>query len=318
MDRQLLLAKVEAAYPAAGDAPQALVAANAIWAEDVQYKGSGQRERSNPAKPGAGIVAEQTYGEHSTLTFKVPLAGSGTPGEAPAWGELMAACAWAETIDATVGLESVTYKPMPNQALAKSVTFKWRDAERAHVIIGARGKVGLELSPGQRPMLVFSFKGMHLDPTASAELVHADAVWAAWLDAKTVANGTSTMSFAGIANLRLREFSFDQDDNVRFIDAPGVELVTIAGDRVLTGQMKVGTPPLGTLNLEGKWKSGDVSVFSVTHGTVPGNIVTINGRVQVSDAPTYGREDGMDTASNPILAVNSGLDKDDDLAIVIT
>lgn len=318
MDRQLLLGKVEAAYPAVGAPPQALAAANALWAEDVQYKGSGQRVRPNPSKPGAGIVAEHTYGEHATLNFKVPLAGSGTPGTAPAWGFLMAACAWAETIDNTEDAESVTYKPMANAALAKSATFKWRDAEREHVIIGARGKVGLELTPGQRPMLVFAFKGMHLDPTASAELTHADAVFTPWRDSKPVANGTSTMSFAGIANLRLREFSFDQDDIVRFIDNPGVELVQIAGDRVFTGQMKVGTPPLGTLNLEGKWKSGDVSVFSLTHGTTPGDIITVNGRVQVSDAPTYGREDGMDTASNPILAVNSGLSVDDDLAIVVT
>lgn len=318
MDRQLLLGKIEATYPAAGDAPQALAAANAVWAEDVQYKGTGQRVRPNPSKPGAGIVAEHTYGEHVTLSFKVPLAGSGTPGTAPAWGFLMGACAWAETIDNTEGAEAVTYKPMANAALAKSATFKWRDAERQHVVIGWRGKVGLELSPGQRPMLVFTGKGLHLDPTASAELTHADAVFTAWRDSKPVANGTSTMSFAGVANLRLREFSIDQDDIVRFIDAPGVELVTISGDRVFTGQMKVGTPPIGTLNLEGKWKAGDVDVFSVTHGTVAGDIITINGRAQVSDAPTYGREDGMDTASNPVLLVNSGLSTDDEISIVCT
>lgn len=315
MARQLLIGKVEATY-----GTDALpVAINSIWAEEVSFEPTGQRVEPKPAKPGVGPVADHVYGEHVVMSFKVPLAGSGTPGEAPAWGFLMQSCGWTETIVDDVGDEAVTYGLMANPtATAKSSTFIWREAKRLHKVVGFRGRVGLQLTPGQRPMLVFTGKGLYQPVAAGAELVHADANFATWLDAKPVANGTTAMSFAGISNLGIREFSFDQSDNVVFTDLPGQEQVELAGDRTFTGQMKVSTPEVGTLSLEAKWVQGDVSAFSVTHGAVAGSIITVSGLAQVSDAVKYAQELGQDTASNPIKCVASSLTADDELVIICT
>lgn len=317
MERQLLLAKVEATY----GTDAAPLAVNSVWAEGVDYKPTGERVTPDPAKPGVGPVADHTYGEHAVISWRIPLAASGEPGVPPAWGFMMEALGWIETIDATEGDESVTYSLMPNPtAGAKSLTLMWRDAKRAHKVLGFRGRAGVELTPGQRPMLVITGKGIYVPVAAGAELTHADANFAEWLDAKPVANGTTAMSFAGIANLGIREFSFEQSDNVVFTDLPGQEQVELAGARTFTGNMKVSTPEVGTLSLEGKWSNGDVEEFSVSHGLAQGagHIVTVNGRAQVSDAPTYARENGQDTAANPLKLVPSSLTTDDDLAIICT
>lgn len=315
MARQLLIGKIETAY----GTDAAPVAINSIWAEEPSFDPTGQRVEPKPAKPGVGPVADHVYGEHVAMSFKVPLAGSGTPGVAPAWGFLMSACGWVETVVDDVGDEAVTYSLMENPTdTAESVTFVWREAKRLHKVVGFRGRVGLQLTPGQRPMLIFTGKGLYQPVVAGAELNHAAANFATWKDAKPVANGTTAMSFAGISNLGIREFSFDQSDNVVFTDLPGQELVQLAGDRTFTGQMKVSTPEVGTLSLEAKWVQGDVAAFSVTHGTVAGSIITVAGRAQVSDAVKYAQESGQDTASNPLKLVASSLNTDDELVIICT
>src|SRR4051812_18204036 len=126
MDRQLLLAKQEVTY---GTDPVG-TAANTIWAEEVSMKPTGQRVSSAVSKPGVGPQAEQTYGEHVELSWKVPLVGSGVAGTAPKWGPCMKACGWNEAV---VAVTSVTYSLAPNpKATATSMTLKWRDARRTH------------------------------------------------------------------------------------------------------------------------------------------------------------------------------------------
>lgn len=316
MERQLLIAKKETAYGT--DANPAAV--NSVWAEDVTFKPTGQRVTPNPAKPGVGPVADHTYGEHAAFGFKIPLAASGVLGQAPAWGFILKACGWDETISNVVGSESVTYSLMANPTACDSLSVLWREAKRAHKMLGWRGRASVELGAGNRPMLVVNGIGLFVPVVAAAELVHADANFATWKDAKPVANGTSTMSFAGVSDLGIREFSFEQSDNVVFVDVPGQENVTLAGGRTFTGKMKVTTPPIGTLNLEDKWVSGAVSAWSLTHGVLQGagNIVTVNGRAQVSDAPEYARDNGVDTTSCSLKLVPSTLTNDDDLVIVCT
>jgi len=140
MNRQALFAKKETAY----GTPAALTAADVIHAENVRYTPKGEIVKGDPAKPGFGSIPGVVYGEHGELTFDEPLAGSGTPGTAPKWGLFMKAVGWTETVVATT---SVTYAlGLPPQA--DSLTFRWRDAKRTHVLAGARG---LDRGGRQRP-----------------------------------------------------------------------------------------------------------------------------------------------------------------------
>jgi len=322
MDRQLLLGKQEVTY---GVAP-ALTAADSMWAENVKWKPAALgRVRSSPAKPGVGRTKAQVYGQYVTFEFEVPLVGSGVAGTAPKWGPVFPACGWLETV---VPGTSVTYAPMPNPtATAKSMSFKWRDGERRqHMVSGWKGTASFKLSAGGRPMIMFKGKAIYADPTESAaELTHADMDITGWLDAKPVASGTTLFSFAGISGLGLRDFTINQNDTVNFLSVPEQENVRHIGERTFDGAIKITNPKPSILNLASKWKNSALEVFSMTHDTTAGRIVTINGRTQLSDVD-YAREkqgDGGGDGGDDVASANhemapSTLTTDDEISLVLT
>lgn len=309
MNRQALFAKKETVYGTA----VALTAADVIHAENVKYQPKGEVVKGDPAKPGFGGVPGVVYGEHGELSFDVPLAASGTVGTAPKWGMFMKACGWTEDVEATT---SVTYA-LGNPGLADSLTLKWRDAKRTHILAGARGRVSLKLTAGQRPMLSFVFRGLHADVTASPAPVPADVTWTGWKDSLPIQQGRTTFSLGGVA-MTMRDFSLESSDNVRFTDVPHQENVELLGERALTGKLKAGTPDIAAFNPETHWRTNTVLVSALVHGVgTPGDIVTINSRGQIGE-PTYSRENDQDMFESSISLVGSDLGSDDDVAIVLT
>ncbi len=311
MDRQLLIGKQEVTY---GVDPAA-AAANSIWAENFEFKLVDTRVEPNPAKPGVGAVASHTYGQHVTYSYEIPLVGSGVAGTAPKWGPVILAAGWSETI---VAATSVTYALRYDPENSPSMSYTWRDGNRRkHLMLGCRQRVGLKLGAGQRPMLVINGIGLHVPVSLGAVLAHADANFTGWLDALPVADGTTDYTFDGITDLGIRELSFEQSDNVHFIDVPGQKRVFLAGSRKFTGQQKITTPLASAINFESKWVAGDVVTWSMVHDTTAGRIVTVNGRCQVL-GPTYSRDSEVDVLSSGLELVGSSLTTDDDLSIVLT
>lgn len=309
MDRQLLLIKQETTY----GTDAAAAATDTVMAEAVRLALLGERIKGDFARPGSANVLSHLYGEHAEVSFEIPLAASGAAGTAPKWGTAIKACGWNQTVVAST---SVTYAPLFNPLTADSVTIVWRDARRLHKLLGARGRCGLKIQSGQRPMLTFTFRGLHAAVAAGAELAAADAAFTGWNDARPVAQGRTSFAFAS-QNLGLRELTLDQADNITFRDAPHQQNIQLLGARVWTGKMRATTPPVGTLNLESLWKSQANNVFALVHESGAGNIVTVNGRVQIGQ-PEYGRDNGEDVADAPIEAVPASLTGTDELAIVLT
>lgn len=309
MNRQALFAKKETTYGTA----VVLTAADVIHAENVKYQPKGEVVKGDPAKPGFGAVPGVVYGEHGELSFDVPLAAGGVAGTAPKWGMFLKACGWTETVVATT---SVTYA-LGNPGLADSMTLKWRDAKRTHILAGARGRVSLKLAAGQRPMLSFVFKGLHADVTASPAPVVADVTWTGWNDSLPIQQGRTTFSLGGTA-MTMRDFSLESSDNVRFTDVPHQENIELLGARELTGKLKAGVPDIAVFNPETKWRTNEVLTSVLVHGVgSPGNIVTINSRGQLGE-PTYSRDNDQDLFEASIMLVGSNLGTDDDVAIVLT
>lgn len=309
MNRQALFAKTEVTYGTA----IALAAADVIHAESVKYQPRGEIVKGDPAKPGYGAVTGVVYGEHGEISFDVPLAGSGTAGTAPKWGMFLKACGWTEAVEAG---ESVTYS-LGNPQLADSLTIKWRDAKRTHILAGARGRVSLKLAAGQRPVLSFVFRGLHADVTASAAPAPADVNWTGWIDSLPIQQGRTTFSLGGVA-MTMRDYSVDSSDNVRYTDVPHQENVELLGARELTAKIKAGTPDIAVFNPETKWRTNEVLVSALVHevGT-PGRIVTINSRGQLGE-PTYSRDNDQDLFEASFTLNGSNLGADDDIAIVLT
>lgn len=308
-DRQLLLIKKEVTY---GTDPVA-AAVDYIWAENVKYGLTANYVTADPAKPGLSPVARKGVDFMATISFDVPLAPSGTAGTAPNWGKLVKMCGWAETIVATT---SVTYSPMPDTSAADSGVIGWREGLRSHKGLGGRGNLGFDFSDSQRPLLKFKFKSLYSPVAAASALVHADATFTGWKDIPPLSQALTTFTFGGQA-LPLWALSVDQNDTVLFRDIPGQRNVQLIGKRAFTGKLKVKTPPVGTLNLESLCSTDAVSTYSLVHGTVAGNIATLNGRCQ-NGLPDYSDEAGEDVASLGLAHCSSALGTDDDLALVLT
>jgi hypothetical protein len=95
--------------------------------------------------------------------FDIELVGGGTVGAAPAWGDLMLACGWAETETET---ERVDYTLVSTGF--QSVSIYWQDDGLQQKLLGARGTVSIKMTSGGIPVLSFSFKGLYSAATATA------------------------------------------------------------------------------------------------------------------------------------------------------
>lgn len=307
-DRKFLLAKAETTY-GTDATPNA---ANVMWAENVQYRLTGQIVRGDPAKPGVGGVAGVLYGEHVEMSFDIPLAGSGAAGTAPKWGAIPKACGWSETISAGV---SVTYALAADPQTADSLTLVWNDGRRLHKVLGFRGRC-TPMMRGKRLVWAVSGRGLYVPVTTRALPAHADATWTGWYDVNPVAQGRTTVTFDSV-NMALREFSVDQSDNVLFRDLPHQENVTLRGARTFTGSMKVTTPLPSAYNFETAWQAQSIKTGSIVHESTAGRIVTINFKVQLGE-PSYSEEDGEDVTTVPIRPTPSALNVDDEISVVLT
>ena len=101
-------------------------------------------------------ASEELVGTASVrVTFTSELAGSGTAGIAPAWGNLLLACAFAESVLETP--DRVEYRPITDAL--KTNTIHYHDSGVLHKLLGAMGNVRLSARVGQRPTMQFDFVG---------------------------------------------------------------------------------------------------------------------------------------------------------------
>lgn len=142
--KKTLLAAVESVY---GTAATLDGATNAIQTSQLTISPlEGDALGLNLDKPNFGADLGTLVGKHVMVTFRVPLAGSGTAGTAPAWGVLMKGCGHSQTLlvdgagpPATVA--SAVYTPIDDAF--DSLTFKFLQDKTLHLITGARGSVKL-------------------------------------------------------------------------------------------------------------------------------------------------------------------------------
>lgn len=95
--------------------------------------------------------------------FDVEIAGSGAAGTAPAWGPLLRACAFAETIDIGV---SVDYTPVSTGL--ETLTIYYYDSGALHKLLMSMGEVSFKMGIGERPLMSFKFIGLDGGLTAAA------------------------------------------------------------------------------------------------------------------------------------------------------
>lgn len=282
------------------------VAADAIRAQDLSISPiEGQTIQRAAVSPYMGASASRLVGKFVKVDFAVEVAGSGTAGDAPAYGGLLKACGMAEIVSAGTDVE---YKTVHGDFDSGSMYVNI-DGVR-HVLRGARGTWSFELSGGAIPLFKFSFVGLFTLPTAAA----LPAVsYAAFIDPlePTEAN-TPTVQIHGYAPV-LVSASIALNANPRLIVRANKEWVGIT-DHPVSGQMVIEEPALATKDFYAAIAGHALDAVRLVHGTVAGNIVEIGGpKVQITK-PAKSQADDIVTLSLDLSFTNE--DAGDDVSII--
>lgn len=156
-----ILAKIETTY-ATDSIPTGGSNAILISNQSVNPFNASNQDRAivRPYMGGSEQVPGTAYKE---VSFDVELVGGGAAGTAPAWGPLLRACGFAETVTAST---RVDYLPITNSQ--ESVTIYYYDSGVLHKLLGARGALKIDAKVGSLPKFGFTFIGLDGGDTAAA------------------------------------------------------------------------------------------------------------------------------------------------------
>lgn len=305
--KKVLLAKTESTYgtdstPAATDA---------VLTKNLSIQPyAGPVVSRDLDKSTLGAESQINTAPMVTVSFDVEFAGSGAAGTAPAWGYVLEACGFSETINAGT---SVVFAPL--SASFPSLTMKFYLDGQEHAIVGARGTAQLSLTRGQLPMISFTFTGLYTQPTAVA-LPTEDV--SDYIAPVAVTQSNTPTFTIGATSLVAESLSINLNNNVVHRNIIGSDQVSIT-DRNVTGSLVIEAPAIGTKNWFADVESDNgvtTAALSLVHGTTAGNILTIGAPVVQLTSIVPQDSDGIVTYSmDAVFIPSSG---DDELTITNT
>lgn len=280
--KKVLLLKLESNY---GVDPTPTEVANAVLASNVNIQPlvADMITRGN-IRPTLGGETQLHIGKRVTLDFMVEMAGSGVNTTPPAYGPIMEAAAWLQT----VGASYVDYT-LKSSTEKSATAYFWQDGIR-QVITGIRGSVKFICDPKGIPHIQFTGTGIYARPTAVA---NPTPTLTAFQTPVEVSNANSQFSLHSYA-ATLHALTVDQGNAAAYMNVVGSGAVEIS-DRMPTGQCTIREPELSDKNYYTIIDSETLGTFSFIHGTVAGNICTLTGpTVQILN-PTRGNDSGFAT-----------------------
>lgn len=265
MKKILLLATVQTAL---GTAATPTAAANAILGRAIMPEPiTAEQVARNLIRPYKGNSGKLTAGEHRKLTVEVEMAGSGTAGTAPAWGPLLLACGFSETV--TAGTD-VTYN-LVSEGEPFITLHCWLDGT-LFVLTDAKGTVSMELNPKGIPVFKFEFLGAYSAPTEGVMPVAAD--YSKFFQPLVVGKtNTPTLTVMG-QSACTSAFSINLANQLAWR-----ELINCAGaaspDRQPTGSITMEFPKVTTKDWTEIVRKGETGLVSLVHGVEQGNIIEL-------------------------------------------
>lgn len=306
MRRRLVLAAIETNY---GTDATPTAAANAIQVSTVEVTPLAgddiRRELVRPYYGNSQLIAGE---KHVELTLGVELAGSGTAGTAPAWGPLLRACGFAETV--TAGTD-VVYNPITD--LEESLTCYIHRDGVLHKFTGGRGTVSFQLNVNGLPMMTFRFLGLLGQISNTALPTTAD--YSQFQTPLPVTNAnTSPLTLHGV-DVSFSEFSIDMAVDVGKHMVVGAASSIQIRERAPAGTAVIEEPALSTLDLYTKARDASLGALQLTHGKTPGNIVEFSAPAIGNGSPTEQDLNGVQMLSVP-LTINP-VNGNDELVITV-
>jgi hypothetical protein len=282
--KRTILAKIEASY---GVDPTPTGAANAILVRNLNPRPQeAQTVPRDLVRPYLGNSENLPTAIHAKLDFEVEMAGSGAAGTAPAWGPLLRACAFSETINAGV---SVVYAPV--SAAMESITLYFNVDGVLHKLFGARGTVSIGLANNQIPVFRFSFTGLYQAVVDAAAPSVTLTAWQKPLPVNRV--NTTGFSLHGFSAGKLADLSVDAANEVVFRSLVGGTEEVLITDRKPAGSVLLEAVTVATKDWWTSIKDAATGALSITQGTVAGNKVKLDAPAVQLINPQYQDSQGV-------------------------
>ncbi len=211
--------------------------------------------------------------------FDIELVGSGTLGEAPAWGPLLRGIGFAEVITEDIRVDYV-----PVSAAFESLTIYWHDDGVLHKLLGARGSATLNMKVGEKPSMSFKFMGIDGGITAVS---NPSTTLTAWRVPQVVTdtnsgnltfgathNATAAPAFVGGSTFPSDGLSIDLGVVANFEALLGEESVPIT-DRSVSGSVKLKLTAAEEVAFMAQVKAATLQSVGLIHGTVANDKVAI-------------------------------------------
>lgn len=303
--KRAILAKIEGTY---GTDPTPTGSANAMLIKNLSITPlSANLVSRDNIKAYIGQDAQLLANSHVEVSFDVEMAGSGALGTAPAYGPLLRACGFAETITASTKVE---YSPVSSSF--ESVTIYANVDGILHKVTGARGTLDINLNAREIPSFSFKMVGIYNAPTDTA----LPATTLTAFQTPLVANNTNTptFSFFSVSSLVLESLKISLNNSVDFRALIGSESVQIM-DRKASGEISFEAPALATLNTFSTALATTSGALSIVHGTSSGNKVQLDAPAVTLGNPAYADNNGVTMINSPLFFLPSS--GNDELKITI-
>lgn len=306
--KRFILAKIETTY---GTDPTPAAATNAILTTGLTRTiYDGNTVERNLDRSTLGLDEQINTGPFARLEFGVEIAGSGTAGDAPAWGVLLRMCGFDETLTAETDAE---YAPVSEDYESGTIYYD-QDGER-QIIKGCRGSVRFVMNPGAIPMMMFTFIGFYAKPAAITPVTPDVSSFLTPLPVNNTNTPTCTLDAYDVI---LNALEIDWAAETPYQNFVNLEEVFIV-DRAPAGNMTLLAPRIGTKDMFALMESNNgvtKSAFTLVHGTEAGNIVTLAApKMQLSGMTETDINGELGYQTQARLLPDSG---DDELVITVT
>lgn len=295
-----LLAKVETTY---GTDAVPTGAANAMLISNVTLTPlENDMAQRNFVRPYLGTNQELVAASRATLDFEVEIAGSGAAGTAPAWGALLRACGFSETISAGI---SAVYAPV--SATFDSISmYTFVDGVK-HALLGARGTVDFNFKDKAVPTLKFKMTGLYAVP---ADLANPALTLTSWQIPLAMNNAnTSGFTLHGYAGV-LSDLTLTMANNIVHRNLVGTEEIQLT-DRKPTGSITIEAVHMAQKDYFSLANTAALGALALTHGTTAGNKIIFSvPNVQLTK-PTYADLNGVRMLQMSLIPTPSSAGNDE-------
>ena len=236
-----------------------------------------------------GALASVPSNERRTISYEVEIAGSGDAGTAAPWMVLLEGCGMNAPV-LTADTDAVQNFALPGVQASSLTQYDFMSDQRRKMI-GSVGSFTLDFTAGAYPFIGFTWLGMIPAATPFSKAAPGATDLTRWQQPVEVNIDNTEMLLGGYAVVT-RSWRADASVTTAMRNLIGKRYAR-RGNHALTSTAVVEAPDIATKDYITTLRTGDLIEWSLTHGTVAGNIIEMaSEKVQITDI-TESQEDDI-------------------------